>query len=76
MASDDARVITEVKPPFRITHVNAAWEELCGYARKEVIGRAGFALLEVCHVSGCDADIMFRQCHAFAKAYHLHVRPH
>lgn len=46
MASDEARVITEATPPFRITHVNAAWEELCGYRRAEVLGLCGFAFLQ------------------------------
>jgi hypothetical protein len=51
MASDDARIITEAKAPFRITYVNAAWEELCGYSRDDVIGRAGLALLQACALS-------------------------
>jgi hypothetical protein len=51
MASDDARVVTKVKPPLRITHVNASWEEVCGYSRAEVIGRAGLSFLQVCALS-------------------------
>lgn len=47
MASDEARVVTEAAPPFRITHVNAAWEELCGYRRADVLGVCGFSFLQV-----------------------------
>lgn len=31
MPSDQARVITEMKPPFRITNVNQAWMNMCGF---------------------------------------------
>jgi len=31
MSSDQARVITEMKPPFRITNVNQAWMDMCGF---------------------------------------------
>ena len=34
-----ARVITESVPPFRITHVNDAWEGLCGFTRQEAVGK-------------------------------------
>ena len=33
-----AQVITEVTPPFRITHTNVAWTELTGFSREECIG--------------------------------------
>lgn len=35
-----ARVITELCTPFRITSVNSAWEELCGYSRSECEGES------------------------------------
>jgi PAS domain-containing protein len=35
-----AIVITEPTRPFRIVHVNAAWEQLCGYTRKEAYGQS------------------------------------
>lgn len=37
-ASDEARVITEVAPPFRISNINEAWEHLCGYRKDECYG--------------------------------------
>jgi hypothetical protein len=37
--SAQARVVTEARPPFRITHVNAAWEGLCGFTRAEAVGQ-------------------------------------
>eukprot|EP00814_Leptocylindrus_danicus_P001593 CAMPEP_0116035150 /NCGR_PEP_ID=MMETSP0321-20121206/20128_1 /TAXON_ID=163516 /ORGANISM="Leptocylindrus danicus var. danicus, Strain B650" /LENGTH=306 /DNA_ID=CAMNT_0003511791 /DNA_START=1 /DNA_END=921 /DNA_ORIENTATION=+ len=33
-----ARVITETDVPFRITHVNSVWEDLCGYSSEESTG--------------------------------------
>jgi len=39
LPSPQARVITEVQPPFRITHVNAAWEGLCGFSQSEALGK-------------------------------------
>lgn len=39
LPSPQARVITELNPPFRITHVNEAWEGLCGFSRDEAVGR-------------------------------------
>ncbi|KAL7532072.1 hypothetical protein ACHAXR_004414 [Thalassiosira sp. AJA248-18] len=44
----DARpiVITETKNPFRITAVNTAWENLCGYQRGECQGRSLGHLLQ------------------------------
>ena len=35
-----AVVITDSKPPFRISYVNQEWCRLCGYPMEEVIGRA------------------------------------
>lgn len=45
---DDARaiVITDTNHPFRITNVNTAWEELCGYSRDECKGKSLGALLQ------------------------------
>lgn len=39
---EDARaiVVTDIKNPFRIVAVNAAWEDLCGYRREECRGHA------------------------------------
>jgi len=44
----DARaiVVTDTKQPFRITAVNAAWEELCGYRREECKGKSLGPLLQ------------------------------
>lgn len=36
---DSAIVVTESKPPFKIVHVNEAWETLCGYKRTECVGK-------------------------------------
>lgn len=37
--SSEARVITETSVPFRITHVNSAWEKLCGYTSEEACSK-------------------------------------
>lgn len=37
--SDEARVITELSPPFHISNVNKAWEQLCGYTQDECYGK-------------------------------------
>ena len=34
-----ALVITEITAPFRITHVNQTWCEVCGFSMEEAIGR-------------------------------------
>jgi len=36
---EDAIVITEINCPFKITYVNAAWEQLCGFRREECLGK-------------------------------------
>ena len=36
--SHEARVITEATRPFRITHVNEAWTQLCGFSADEACG--------------------------------------
>ena len=36
--SHEARVITEATRPFRITHVNEAWTQLCGFSAEEARG--------------------------------------
>ena len=41
-----ARVITECTPPFRIVHVNKAWEELCGFYAEDAIGRTFGELMQ------------------------------
>ncbi|GMH88450.1 hypothetical protein TrVE_jg6953 [Triparma verrucosa] len=38
-ASDDARVITELTPPFKIKSVNSAWVSLCGFTAEESMGK-------------------------------------
>merc|ERR1712157_184943 len=35
----EARVITEAVAPFKITNVNSAWENLCGYNKYECYGK-------------------------------------
>mmetsp|Transcript_16218 Transcript_16218/g.21852 ORF Transcript_16218/g.21852 Transcript_16218/m.21852 type:complete len:432 (-) Transcript_16218:305-1600(-) len=37
--SNEPRVITEATRPFRITHVNDAWTNLCGYTSEEACGK-------------------------------------
>jgi PAS domain S-box-containing protein len=39
-ASEQARVITESRAPFRIVHVNKAWEGLCGFSQAEAVGKS------------------------------------
>lgn len=39
LAQDHAVVITEARPPFRITHVNQAWTSLCGFSATEAVGQ-------------------------------------
>merc|ERR1712130_1087146 len=36
---DRAIVVTESSAPFRIMHVNSAWEGLCGWTREESYGK-------------------------------------
>jgi PAS domain S-box-containing protein len=38
-SSPDALIITVAQRPFEITHVNAAWESLCGYSAEEAVGK-------------------------------------
>jgi len=45
LSSNKAIVITECVPPFKITHVNNAWEGLCGFSREEAIGKTPRELL-------------------------------
>ncbi|GMH66059.1 hypothetical protein TrLO_g12447 [Triparma laevis f. longispina] len=37
--SEEARVITELQPPFRIKSVNKAWVNLCGFSPEESMGK-------------------------------------
>lgn len=37
--SKDPQIFTTAAPPYTITHVNAAWETLCGFEAREVIGK-------------------------------------
>lgn len=43
---DEARVITEARPPFSIVHVNEAWTRLTKYTQVEVEGNNLRALME------------------------------
>jgi len=45
LSSKKAVVVTECIPPFKITHVNSAWENLCGFSRAEAIGKTPRELL-------------------------------
>jgi len=45
LSSNKAVVVTECIPPFKITHVNSAWEGLCGFSRAEAIGKTPRELL-------------------------------
>jgi PAS domain-containing protein len=47
-----AVVITETTRPFRIVHVNTAWEQLCGYTKAEAYGQTLGCLLH-----GPDTDL-------------------
>ena len=38
-SSPDALIFTVAQRPFEITHVNAAWENLCGYSADEAVGK-------------------------------------
>ena len=38
-SSPDALIFTVAQRPFEITHVNAAWENLCGYSAEEAVGK-------------------------------------
>jgi PAS domain S-box-containing protein len=44
--SQQAIVITETTPPFRIVDVNSAWEGLCGYSFVECQGKTLGSLLQ------------------------------
>lgn len=46
MPCSEARVITEVTPPFRISYVNDVWEDMCGWKADEVLGRPGFDFMQ------------------------------
>ena len=41
-----AIVVTDIKDPYRITAVNTAWEDLCGYKRGECVGHSLGYLLQ------------------------------
>ena len=37
--TDEARVVCESAPPYRIIHTNVAWKEACGFSFIEVAGK-------------------------------------
>ena len=39
LQSPEPLIFTQADPPFAITHVNAAWEQLCGYTAQEAVGQ-------------------------------------
>jgi len=62
LSSKKAVVITECVPPFKITHVNAAWENLCGFSKEEAVGKTPRELLngpltQNVHLRGFTRDI-------------------
>jgi len=68
LSSPDAVVITESHSPFRITHVNHAWEGLCGFTSSEAVGKT----LEILHgpkTSGRDLRSLGEKC---SKLTHPH----
>mmetsp|Transcript_102394 Transcript_102394/g.141560 ORF Transcript_102394/g.141560 Transcript_102394/m.141560 type:complete len:206 (-) Transcript_102394:291-908(-) len=42
--TSDAVVLTEARPPYAITHVNAPWCKMCGYTQEEVEGQTNSIL--------------------------------
>lgn len=61
--SSQARVVTEPHHPFRVIHVNRAWEQLCGWRASEVQGKT-MAILQ-----GRDTDPeVLRQVRATADS--------
>lgn len=45
-APDEARVITEARPPYAIVHVNEAWSKLMKYSQIDVEGEGLLCLIE------------------------------
>lgn len=39
VTSSEPLIFTQADPPYLITHVNAAWETLCGYQAHEAVGQ-------------------------------------
>jgi len=39
MALNEAQIVTEPRPPFRIVYVNKAWCDLCGFTSEEALSR-------------------------------------
>jgi PAS domain S-box-containing protein len=39
LTNEEPTVVTEATPPFRISHVNAAWCKQCGFTAEEAVGR-------------------------------------
>uniref|UniRef100_A0A7S2CL90 PAS domain-containing protein n=1 Tax=Florenciella parvula TaxID=236787 RepID=A0A7S2CL90_9STRA len=57
--SQHPRIITLATPPFTITHVNAAWCDLCGYCADEAIGKT----LSMIQGTGTDRAQLRRMMH-------------
>mmetsp|Transcript_36184 Transcript_36184/g.88038 ORF Transcript_36184/g.88038 Transcript_36184/m.88038 type:complete len:451 (-) Transcript_36184:473-1825(-) len=50
---EDALVLTEAQPPYKIVHVNKAWCDMCGYSSEEVEGMTNGIL----HGPNTDKDV-------------------
>lgn len=54
----DAVVLTQPHPPYKITHVNEPWTEMCGYTQEEVEGHTNAILQGPETDGGLLADLM------------------
>lgn len=68
--SNQARLVMEPRHPYRVVHVNRAWEELCGYRASEVRGMTLSELLEGPHA---DPAVLQQVRHAAASASRTQV---
>lgn len=41
-----ARIVTEATYPYRVVYANKAWEQLCGWAADEAVGRTGLSFMQ------------------------------
>jgi len=44
--SEQARIITDSKYPYKIVFANPAWEQLCGFKQEEVLGYPGLGFMQ------------------------------